>query len=125
MIKTPTGLEIDKLLGRYECTEGNSNKFYEVMFHQDDEKNQPLFLVQWGKIGKNPQGSKVLDYYDAFEKLRQRKRKGYVFIPGSFKSYVEQRKDVLQKTALSALSQIDKDDVKDTKVSEIKKRPIM
>lgn len=87
----PTGNYIDGLLGRYEYTDEKSNKFYEVMYCGRSATDQPMFQVYWGRIGaKKPQGMQ-LDLYSAQSKIEEKKRKGYVYVSGSYKSLAQQR----------------------------------
>ena len=92
----PTGHQIDSILGRYEYIGGGSRKFYEVMYVCDNLHGQPQFDIRWGRIGaKKPQGMRV-DYWYAEDKLREKRKKGYQLVPGSFKSVADQRKAGLQ-----------------------------
>ena len=92
----PTGRQIDSILGRYEYIGGGSSKFYEVMYVGDSLDGQPQFDIRWGRIGaKKPQGMRV-DYWYAEDKLREKRKKGYQLVPGSFKSVADQRKAGLQ-----------------------------
>lgn len=87
----PTGYPIDAKLGRYEYIGGGSNKFYEVMYCGDNLNGKPQFQVYWGRIGaKKPQG-RQLELGEASEKLDEKIRKGYKYVPGSFKSLQQQR----------------------------------
>lgn len=98
----PTGQYIDNLLGRYEYKNGRSNKFYEVMYCGRSSTGQPLFQIYWGRIGSaRPQGSRQVDLSTAREKIEEKKHKGYVYVPGSYKCLAQQRHVEMMKVVKS------------------------
>lgn len=91
MIDNPTGGYIDRYLGRYECVNESSNKFWECL-HQHDNQ----FIVRWGKIGaKNPQTKEYTDIYYLINQVRKKENSGYKYIRGSLKTFSEIEKSVL------------------------------
>lgn len=54
-------------------TEGTSDKFWAAI---PDEGN---YIVMWGKNGKSPQGSQVINKWEAQDRLAEKVRSGYEF----------------------------------------------
>jgi cobaltochelatase CobS len=61
--------------GMYECTQGTSNKFYEVTY---DARSQQ-FRIRYGKIG-TPGTVMDADHGQAMEKIREKLAKGYKLV---------------------------------------------
>jgi predicted DNA-binding WGR domain protein len=77
-------MAIDNILGRYECTLANHNKFWHVYRDLDGT----TYVTEWGKIGAQAQGRKAgLDEVEVERKVREKIGKGYVF-KGGFKGTV-------------------------------------
>ena len=58
---------------RWECTDGTSNKYWEL-YHPEGDRD--TIHVRWGRIGNNPQ-SVVKTWSEAAKKVPQKLRKGY------------------------------------------------
>jgi len=56
--------------GRWECTRGTSNKFYEIHW------TGRHFHCQWGRIGNAPSSIRY-DYEDVMKKVNKFRSKGY------------------------------------------------
>jgi hypothetical protein len=73
-------------LGRYECTSGGSNKFWECLYTDNG-----TFLTRWGPIGAKKASKKPgLSDWQAREKIREKLAKGYIHIRGSATSLEEE-----------------------------------
>jgi predicted DNA-binding WGR domain protein len=60
--------------GRWHCTEGTSNKFWECW--QGPSLGE--FTTAWGRIGSAPQGTKSgLTYSEVVAKVKEKENKGY------------------------------------------------
>jgi predicted DNA-binding WGR domain protein len=70
-------LEIDAdsaaTVGRYEYSEGGSDKFYELRIDTKTGEH----VVTWGRNGRPPQGEQRLDKYEAIKRVREKLAKGY------------------------------------------------
>jgi predicted DNA-binding WGR domain protein len=63
-------------LGRYEFSEGSSNKFWTI------EKNSAgEYVATWGRIGTTGQGSKVYTQAEVYDKICEKVSKGYRLAP--------------------------------------------
>jgi predicted DNA-binding WGR domain protein len=72
-------------LGRYEYSQGNSQKFYHVMV--DTAGNYWAF---YGRLGaSNPQCRRFANSAQAADVLSEKRQKGYVFVPGSTTAELE------------------------------------
>jgi len=70
--------------GYYELVNGKSSKFYECLMDHDG-----TYVISWGKIGTKGQSKKGNDYWYAYDKIREKKKKGYVAIDLSIKTVKE------------------------------------
>ena len=72
-------MAIDNILGRYECTLSNHNKFWHVYRDLDGT----TYVTEWGKIDSQPQGRKAgLSAGEVERKVREKIGKGYIFVGG-------------------------------------------
>jgi predicted DNA-binding WGR domain protein len=79
-------------LGRYEFRDGKSSKFWECLLAIDG-----TYLVRWGRIGApNGQSQTGLDAWTIEERVREKRQKGYCYIPGSPTSMVERERRLLE-----------------------------
>lgn len=63
--------------GRFECTIGGSNKFWECL----PEKGG-LYSIRYGVIGSAGQTSRPLSYVEAAKRISEKISKGYVWVSG-------------------------------------------
>lgn len=108
----PTGNPfVDPILGRYEFKNDSSNKFYEVMYCGIDLSGDPIIQISWGKIGaKKPQGMRQVSVLEAENKVREKKRKGYVYIQGSCKSVAQKYHEGLTQVATKIRGSLEEDE---------------
>lgn len=59
-------------LGRYEFESGSSAKFWSIEHVETDQ-----YRATWGRIGSSPQGEKIYSESDAYDKIAEKKSKGY------------------------------------------------
>jgi predicted DNA-binding WGR domain protein len=58
--------------GRYEFSEGSSNKFWQILPRSDGR-----YEAVWGRIGTAGQGPKIYDEAEAYQKINEKISKGY------------------------------------------------
>lgn len=63
-----------KLVGRYECTENGSSKFWTLMKSTEEADS---YACEWGRIGSPPAGQKFMDGKTAIKKVNEKLAKGY------------------------------------------------
>jgi len=84
-------MAIDNILGRYECTLANHNKFWHVYRDLDGK----TYVTEWGKIDSQAQGRKAgLSAGEVERKVREKISKGYTFV-GGFKGTVHGQRAAL------------------------------
>ena len=62
-------------LGRYEFESGSSSKFWSIEHVESDQ-----YRATWGRIGSSPQGEKIYSESDAYDKIAEKRSKGYKFV---------------------------------------------
>lgn len=67
-----------QMLGRYDCTENYTNKFWQVIFKKDTKQ----YIIEWGRRGYSPQGQKLMTNSASDEKelikiIKSKIKKGY------------------------------------------------
>jgi predicted DNA-binding WGR domain protein len=63
-------------LGRYEYSDGSSNKFWTI------EKHGSEYAATWGRIGTAGQGPKIYSEAEAYQKISEKISKGYTLVAG-------------------------------------------
>ena len=93
---------IDNILGRYECTLSNHNKFWHVYRDLDGV----TYVTEWGKIDNPAQGRKAgLSEGEVERKVREKLGKGYVFT-GGFKGSLHGTRAALRDEPKRARSKV-------------------
>lgn len=89
--------------GRYEFTEGKSNKFWECLLDLDGS-----YVIRWGRIGTLGQEMAGVDGYEARKRANSKEAKGYSYIEGSQTSVQAQRRQQLEEVLPEAPETIGK-----------------
>ena len=65
------------MLGRYEYSDGSSNKFWQIL-----PDGHGMYAATWGRIGTAGQGPKLYDEGEAYTKINEKISKGYSKVSG-------------------------------------------